>query len=36
VHLIAIDDVDEDDENLGLHPHDLNLIKLENIRVKGC
>jgi hypothetical protein len=36
VHLIAINDVDEDDENLGLHPHDLNLIKLKNIRVKGC
>ncbi len=35
VHLIAIDDVDEDDENLGLHPHDLNLIKLKNIRIKG-
>jgi hypothetical protein len=35
VHL-AIDDVDEDDENLGLHPHDLNLIKIENIIVKGC
>jgi hypothetical protein len=35
VHLITINDVDEDDENLGFHPHDFNLIKLNNIRIKG-